>query len=123
VSVESAELRLETARDVVVAHLEGELDLSNVRGVGEAIRRALSNDVRALVVDLTGVTYLDSAAIHVLYRLHTRLQERAQRLWIAVAADTPVAATLGLAGVLTAIPTAPSVEAALRALGDAVDEP
>jgi anti-sigma B factor antagonist len=123
VSVESAELRLETARDVVVAHLEGELDLSNVRGVGEAIRRALSNDVRALVVDLTGVTYLDSAAIHVLYRLHTRLQERAQRLWIAVAADTPVAATLGLAGVLTAIPTAPSVETALRALGDAVDEP
>ncbi len=120
--MESADLRLETARDVVVAHLEGELDLSNARGVGEAIRRDLSNDARALVVDLTGVTYLDSAAIHVLYRLHTRLHERAQRLWIVVAADTPVAATLGLAGVLTSLPTAPSVEAALRALGDAVED-
>jgi anti-anti-sigma factor len=122
VTVESADLRLATTDGVVVARLEGELDLSNVRGVGEAIRRDLSNDVRALVVDLTGVTYLDSAAIHVLFRLHTRLQERAQRLWIVVAADAPVAATLGLAGVLTSIPTAPSVEAALRALGDTVDE-
>jgi anti-sigma B factor antagonist len=121
VIVESADLRLATTDGVVVARLEGELDLSNVRGVGEAIRRDVSNDVRALVVDLTGVTYLDSAAIHVLFRLHTRLHERAQRLWIVVA-DAPVAATLGLAGVLNSIPTAPSVEAALRALGDAGDE-
>jgi anti-anti-sigma factor len=117
VTVENADLRLDAANGVVVARLEGELDLSNVRSLGEAIQRGLSNDARVLVVDLTGVTYLDSAAIHLLFRLHTRLHERAQRLWVVVAADAPVGATLGLAGVLTTIPTAPSVEAALRAAG------
>jgi anti-sigma B factor antagonist len=115
--VDVATLHLRTAGRVVVARLAGELDLSNAANIGAAIQRDLSNDVDAVVVDLTGVTYLDSAAIHQLFRLRERLHERAQRLWLAVDAESPVAATLRLTGVLTAIHAVATVEDALRELG------
>jgi anti-anti-sigma factor len=63
------ELELDGTRapDVVVS-LSGELDLTNAREVEERLR-GVAPDGGTLVVDLDRVVFIDSAAIHVLFRL------------------------------------------------------
>jgi anti-anti-sigma factor len=102
--------------DIVVASLRGEIDLSNAGEIGEAIGRRLTNDVLALVLDLTAVEYLDSAGIHVIYDLHERLRNRGQEMRIVIPPGAVIAAALRLADVERAIGAAESVEAALGAL-------
>jgi stage II sporulation protein AA (anti-sigma F factor antagonist) len=53
--------------------LEGEIDLANADQVGRDIASAITNRTTATVVDLTGITYLDSAGLHVLFDLAARL--------------------------------------------------
>ncbi|OBK82212.1 STAS domain-containing protein [Mycobacterium sp. 1164985.4] len=54
----------------VVLNVSGELDLSNVEALTDAIAAALSRhgqEAGRLTVDLAAVEYLDSAAIHALF--------------------------------------------------------
>ena len=54
----------------VVVSATGELDMSNVDALSTAIAEAMtpaSQDGGVLTIDLTGVEYLDSAAINALY--------------------------------------------------------
>jgi anti-anti-sigma factor len=67
-------LTLDTARSVdgrLVLTATGEIDLSNVEPFSQALNTAVadadSGGERGLVVDLSGVEYLDSAAVYVLF--------------------------------------------------------
>jgi anti-anti-sigma factor len=67
-------LTLDTARSVegrLVLTATGEIDLSNVepfsRALNTAVADADTGGERGLVVDLSGVEYLDSAAVNVLF--------------------------------------------------------
>jgi anti-anti-sigma factor len=64
---------------VVVAAVQGEIDVSNAAQLGHELTE-VSNQALGLVVDLGQVSYLDSAAIALLYELHVRLERRGQRL-------------------------------------------
>lgn len=57
-----ADVLAETEGDLAVLVINGEVDLSNVNEVTEAIQRGLPSS-RELLLDLTGVEHLDSAAI------------------------------------------------------------
>jgi anti-anti-sigma factor len=46
--------------------VSGEIDMSNSSDLAEAVDGAVRDDQARLTVDLQGVQYLDSAAIHVL---------------------------------------------------------
>ena len=65
---ELALLNVERTEDTLVVTIEGELDSSNAERVGQRIIASLS-DVRTCVVDLSLLTYLDSAALTMLHRL------------------------------------------------------
>ena len=67
-------LTLDTGRSVeggLVLTATGEIDLSNVEPFSQALTTAVADADRAdehrLVVDLSGVEYLDSAAVNVLF--------------------------------------------------------
>jgi anti-anti-sigma factor len=67
-------LTLDTARSVdgkLVLIAEGEIDLSNVEPFSQALTRAVADSdgggESTLTVDLSGVKYLDSAAVNVLF--------------------------------------------------------
>ncbi|MDQ1532182.1 MAG: hypothetical protein QOE37_2335 [Microbacteriaceae bacterium] len=67
-------LTLDTARSVdgrLVLTATGEIDLSNVEPFSQALNTAVADaddgGERGLVVDLSGVEYLDSAAVNVLF--------------------------------------------------------
>ena len=111
-----ADVAFSTDGDIVVASLRGEIDLSNAGEIGEAIGRRLTNDVLALVLDLTAVDYVDSAGIHVIYDLHERLRNRGQDMRVVIAPGAVIAAALRLADVQRAVGAEESVEAALDTL-------
>lgn len=50
-----------------IAHVQGEIDASNVPWVQEQIQRPLTNECEGLAVDLSATTYLDSAGIAMLF--------------------------------------------------------
>ena len=96
-----------------VAALTGEVDLSNAEALGDAITEGTSNQMLGVLLDLTDLHYLDSAGIHLIYRLREQLRSRGQTLGIVVPADSPSHDALRLAGVTLHIPVAQTLDAAL----------
>jgi len=93
---------------VAVVTVDGEVDASNARGVGERLRGAMTNHSHALVVDLTETTFIDSAGLNMLFALDLALRERGQRLHLVLepaSAVARVAAIVGLDGALATYPT------------------
>lgn len=58
---------------VVRVAVTGEVDLSNAGDVERSILASVSNEATGVLIDLTGVVYLDSAGLRVLYSLAARL--------------------------------------------------
>jgi anti-sigma B factor antagonist len=84
--------------EVPVARVEGEVDVSNAKEVGDRLRSLLSNRSVAMVVDLSQTTYLDSAGINLLFALGEEMRDRQQRLGLVVADPSPIARMIGLIG-------------------------
>ena len=72
----------------LVVTIGGELDISNIDRIAEAIH-ALPNTEDGLLIDLSDVTYLDSTAISLLHNLAMRLRNRSQRLIVVSPPQAP----------------------------------
>ena len=107
------DLDLELQDSVLVARMTGEVDLSNARGMEDAIIVATPNHATTVVVDLSRLDYLDSAGIQLLYRLREQLQTRGQDLRLVLPADSPAAEALKLAGVIDQLRTSDTLQEAL----------
>ena len=79
----SAEVAIERRGGTVVAHLSGEVDMTNSARVRDELLVSVPNDALALVVDLDGCRYLDSAGIEVVFDMARRLRRRRQELRLA----------------------------------------
>jgi anti-anti-sigma factor len=99
---------------VVVARLTGEVDLSNAVGIESAIAEATPNHAVALILDVSALDYLDSAGIHLIYKLREKLRARGQTLRLVIPAESAANDALRLAGVSQAVDTARTLEAALE---------
>jgi anti-sigma B factor antagonist len=84
---------------VLLAHVSGEIDISNASELAAAINERTANDAVGVVLDLSDVDYMDSGGIHMLYRLRESLRARGQSLAIVVPTASPVIDALRLAGV------------------------
>jgi anti-anti-sigma factor len=80
---------------VVHVELTGELDLTNARELELRLDEAASADTR-LTVDLNGVSFLDSAALHVLFKLVRR--RGLQGVAFVVDPEAHIASTLAVVG-------------------------
>ena len=113
-----ADVRFETVGRVVVAHLEGEIDMTNAGELGAAITARVTTDASAVVLDLGAVDYLDSAGIHVVFELRERLSRRGQELRLVVPSGSPVATALHYAAVPRTVGAAETVKAAIADVED-----
>jgi anti-anti-sigma factor len=112
-----------TARDeALIAQLTGQIDLSNADDLARMMQEAAPNDVLGIIVDLTEVTYLDSAGIGLIYRLRESFRARGQKLELIIADGSPVGDALRLSGVRPHSLIFADVEDALIALR-AEDQP
>jgi anti-anti-sigma factor len=111
-----ADVHFEPVGEVVVAHLVGEIDMSNAEELGAALSSQIPRAARALLVDLREVGYVDSAGIRLIFNLRKQLDNRGQQLRLVVGPDSPIGDALRIAGVPQAIGALETVDAALASL-------
>jgi anti-anti-sigma factor len=111
--VKLADVQFSDHERVIVARVTGEIDLSNAESIENAIAEATPNHALALILDVSALNYLDSAGIHLVYKLREKLRARGQTLRLVIPADSPANDALRLAGVSRNIDTAETLEAAI----------
>lgn len=94
--------------DTVRITVTGEMDMDNATGVEHQILDAISNQLTAVTVDLSGLDYIDSAGVRVLFTLGTRLGTLQIALQLLVPSQSPIRRVIDLSGVTAAIPVLPS---------------
>ncbi len=77
-----AEVTLELDDGTIVAHVHGEIDLSNVDDIRTVLIEAVSHESECLVLDLTDTTYLDSTGVRLLFVGDSLLHQ----LWVRLIA-------------------------------------
>jgi anti-anti-sigma factor len=92
--------------DAVVAALIGELDLTNARELEESLQSA-APATAVLAVDVNRVVFIDSAALHVLFKL-ARSRDRG-RMAILMDPNAPISRTFDIVGMHDAIPVVASL--------------
>ena len=105
-----ASVRVERRDSIIVACIVGEIDTSNVSDVERMLQAGVSARAMGLVVDLTGVSYLNSATIKMLFGLSEHLRVHNQQLRIAIADAAPMRAILSLVKFERIVPLHPTVD-------------
>ena len=111
-----AQLNLVGDGEIPVARIEGGIDISNARELGDALLEIGGESTIGLVVDLSGVEYLDSAGVRLVLRLATELDRRGRLLGVVGPADAPVRSVLELTAVDRYVPLYERVEDAVAAV-------
>jgi anti-sigma B factor antagonist len=83
--------------------LLGELDLANADELQHELERAEASDAQSIVLDLSGLTFMDSTGVQLLLRAHARSRADANRLMLLRGPAT-VHRVLELTGVATLLP-------------------
>ena len=87
-------LRGEERERHVVVRLTGELDIATAGTIGGQVRRSVQNHTYALALDVSDVTYVDSAGVRLLFDLAAELRARRQELLVVAPPESPVARVL-----------------------------
>jgi anti-sigma B factor antagonist len=109
--------------DVVIARLDGEIDLANTPTVLAVVLEAVPNDVAGLVIDLSGVRYIDSVGIRMLFTFVRSLHDSRQGMAIAIPPDSPVRKLLKITHLDEATEFRDSIEEAVAALWESGTPP
>jgi anti-sigma B factor antagonist len=109
----SAEVAVERRGASVVAHVSGEVDMTNAAYLREQVLDSMPNDALTLVIDISECRYLDSAGIEVLFDLSRRLGRRRQELRLVMPPGSPLKRVIELTDVSSAAPVHDSLDSAL----------
>ncbi len=107
---------------VVVASLSGEIDLSNAADITDALLGGVPNEALGLVIDLSEVSYIDSAGVRMLAELDHRLGWRAQALRVVAPEESRSRRVLEIAGLERVLSLDTTVEAARTSVQDPSEE-
>lgn len=91
--------------DVHTICLFGELDLATVPDVEEEIQRVEATDAAAIIVDLSGLTFMDSTGVRLMLSADARSRANANRLTL-LRGPAAVQRVLELCGVERLLPFA-----------------
>ena len=116
-SEELATLRVRERGGIVMAVVEGEIDLSNASHLKTELASSVSNSALGLLIDLTGLEFLDSSGVHMLYDVADRLATRQQRFAVVIGPDAPPRRAIELSGIEPAAWLHGDRASALQAIG------
>jgi anti-anti-sigma factor len=117
-----AKVTVEQPPQATVARVEGDLDLVSLPQVERDLRAAAARCVCAgelLAVDVNDVTYLNSAAIRLLYDLAEDLRTRRRELRLVMSPTAPLRALFRRLRFDTVIPVDDTIEDAIAEAGPA----
>lgn len=109
----AVDVRLSDEAGIPVAALAGEVDLANAAEVRTQIFGMVSNTAPGLVLDLSGVTYLDSRGVQLILELAERLKMRHLKFRVAMPEKSLIRRILLLTHVDAVVPLDTSVSQSL----------
>jgi anti-anti-sigma factor len=109
-------LQIEEQGEVVVARVTGELDLAEAASTGDSLGDAVPTSARALVVDFSGLEFIDSSGVAMLFGLARRLGSRRQELRVVARSGKPVHRVLEIVEFERAAPIHQTLDDALADL-------
>ena len=112
---ELAILSVERQGDVELARVAGEIDASNVADLSRRLLDAVSNDARALILDLSGTSYIDSSGISLIFDAAARLRTRRQELRLVAPPRSFVSEVLAAVSMDQSVAIDAALDEALRA--------
>lgn len=110
-----ADVRFEREDGIVIAVLTGEVDMSNATSVRLLISESVTPDDDALVIDLSELSFMDSAGLHSVVELGTVLGERRQHLLLCVPPGSPIERAIEIIGLPGAVSVHSSRDEAIEA--------
>ena len=97
-SAQLANVSFERVGTIAVAAISGEVDMSNAATVRRRIEEAVIPDDEALILDLSALSFIDSAGLHSVFELGAVLEERRQRLFVCADEGGQVERTIEIVG-------------------------
>jgi anti-sigma B factor antagonist len=88
------QVEIEQRDDVVVALLTGELDISVAETVRRKIGDAVPSSARGVVVDMSGLDFMDSSGVSMLFALARQVGSHRQQLVVVAPTGRPVSRVL-----------------------------
>ena len=110
------QVEIEQRDDVVVARLTGELDISVAETTGQKIAQAVPSSARGVVVDMSGLEFMDSSGVSMLFALARQVGSHRQQLVVVAPTGRPVARVLQIVEFSRAAPVREDVDAAVTAI-------
>lgn len=101
---ELASVSLGRSDGIVLAEVSGEIDLSNAEDLRDEIAQWASNEDRGAIVDLTSVTYADSAGMNLLFVLARQLKDHGQIFGAVVPSESQPRRAFDVVGMADQIP-------------------
>jgi anti-sigma B factor antagonist len=101
--VSMADVRFEREDKTAVAVVTGEVDMSNAASVRQQIAESVTPDDDALLIDLSELSFIDSAGLHALIELGTVLHERRQQLLLCVPQGSTIQRAIEIIGLPRAV--------------------
>lgn len=111
-------LSLESQGDIELARVAGEVDASNVDDLSQRLLDAVPNRARALVLDLSETSYIDSSGISLIFDAAARLRNRSQELRLVVTPRSFVGEVLAAVSMERSVAIDAALDDALQAVGD-----
>ena len=109
------EVRETDVGEIALGELAGELDLTNAEELERRLEE-IAAGVSKVVLDLNGILFFDSAALHVLFRFARRLEAEGKAFGLVLLATSPVAKTLSIVSFDQVATIRPSLEDVLADL-------
>jgi len=98
-----AEVRFEREDETVVAVVTGEVDMSNATSVRQQIAESVTPDDDAVIIDMSELSFIDSAGLHAMIELGTVLDERRQQLLLCLPPDSTIRRAIEIIGLPHAV--------------------
>ncbi len=106
-------LRTEARGSVLLAWLDGELDMASTGGLTTELATSVPNTADGLVLDLSGLTYMDSAGLGMIFSLGRQLRDRQQTLRLVVPEAARIRRVMAVASIATVAQIYPTLVEAL----------
>ncbi len=106
---ELVRVRIQRCDSLAIVQLTGEIDLSNASAVRDELLAAVERPSSGLIVDGTGLRYIDSVGIRSLFELALRLKERDQALRLVLPEESPIRRVIEITALDTIAPVLASV--------------
>jgi anti-sigma B factor antagonist len=107
-------VRIDVGDGIHVISVFGEVDVASAPALGQALAEAAVSEATSVVLDLAGVTFLDSAGVGVLLSAVTASRAGEGKLSVRRDFQPPVDRVLALAGVIEGLPYLATAQAGDR---------